>query len=209
MSSPITATITIVTHQPTPFFYMFHEKSKSLLNGFKPIFEVEEYDKLFFLNMKIPNRSVERPPNPYHPPDNHRRPEYATINKHNQHRNRSLDLTQVKKITIILEGWLVTMTSCFSLRAGDDDEGGPTRIKILARKGSAVSSPFQPKALRPQRPCLEPKHSPILTLTAKLSPGVKHKARLTRVSLVPRNQKDLPTKSKGYFTNNIATKNYF
>ncbi|GKE84046.1 uncharacterized mitochondrial protein-like protein [Tanacetum coccineum] len=34
--------------------------------------------------------------------------------------NRSSDATQVKKITIILEGWLVTMTSCFSLRAGDD-----------------------------------------------------------------------------------------
>ncbi|GJX77675.1 hypothetical protein Tco_0324486 [Tanacetum coccineum] len=41
-----------------------------------------------------------------------------------QGRNRSSDPTQVKKITIILEGWLVTMTSCFSLRAGDDDDGG-------------------------------------------------------------------------------------
>ncbi|GJY42690.1 hypothetical protein Tco_0430903 [Tanacetum coccineum] len=37
---------------------------------------------------------------------------------------RSSDPTQVKKITIILEGWLVTMMSCFSLRAGDDDDGG-------------------------------------------------------------------------------------
>ncbi|GKC95544.1 reverse transcriptase domain-containing protein, partial [Tanacetum coccineum] len=48
-------------------------------------------------------------------------------------RNRSSDPTQVKKITIILEGWLVTMTSCFFLRAGDDDDRDPSESSTSCR----------------------------------------------------------------------------